>query len=96
MKLENAELGYSCVVPDRPTVRQQLTFFAIVGSSNTEKFALYWEGAKALVSEWQCPALPDITASLDEISNPTQTRIVIDLGLRVVQHMNSLEDIDPN
>lgn len=97
MKLENAELGYTCSVPDRPTVRQQLEFFAVVGDARgKERFERYWEGAKAVITDWQCPALPDIQANIDDLTNPIQARIILSVGLRVVTHMNSLEDLPPN
>lgn len=97
MKIENTELGYTCNVPDRPTVRQQLAFFALVGDARgRDKFERYWEGAKAIVTEWQCPALPDTDIDLDEISNPVQARIVLSVGLRILTYMNTLEDIPPN
>ena len=97
MKLENTELGYSCSVPDRPSVRQQLEFFSLVSDARgANKLERYWVGAKALISDWQCPALPDVNVSLDTIDSPGQASIIMNVGARVVRHMSSLDDVSPN
>jgi hypothetical protein len=99
MKLENAELGYSCIVPDRPTVRQQLEFVTTINSGRGNKVTnleRYWDGAKAIITDWQCPEMPDIEIDLGETTNPKQTKIVVDVGMKVIGHMNNLDNIDPN
>lgn len=97
MKIENAELGYSCVVPDRPTVRQQLEYFSLIADARgADKLERYWAGAKALISAWQCPDMPDVNVSLDTIDSPKQVSIIINAGTRVVRHMSNLDDIPPN
>jgi hypothetical protein len=97
MNFTNDQLGCSFSVPDRPTVRQQLQYFALVKESRgKEQFERMWEGAKALISDWKCEALPDFQASLDDLTDPTQAQIVIWAGLQVLGHYNRLEDLPKN
>lgn len=84
-------------IPDRPTVRQQLAWFSAAGGRDpNDVYDRYWEGAKQLIQEWQCEAISDFKISLDEISNPTQTNIILWAGIEVWRFMNKLEDIPKN
>jgi len=84
-------------IPDRPTVRQQMRWFAAAsGSEETESIERYWMGAQQLIQTWTCESLPDYKVSLDEISEPTQTSIMIWAGLEVLKFMNALEDVPKN
>lgn len=93
----NEKLGCSFDVPDRPTVRQQLAWFGEVQEAQgKETFARYWEGAKTVMENWQCEALPDPQVSLDAMDNPSQARIVMWVGGVVMLHMAKLEDVPKN
>lgn len=97
MKFENEKLGCSFEVPDRPNVRQQLGWFSEMSETvNQTQFERYWEAGKTLIENWQCDVLPDPSVSLDEMTNPIQTQVVIWAGLQIVGHMNRLEDIEKN
>lgn len=85
------------IIPERPTVRQQMMWFsAVSGSDKTKSLERYWEGAKALIEKWESSALPDYKISLDAITDPSQTSIVIWAGIQVLDFMNGLEDIPKN
>jgi hypothetical protein len=97
MKFENADLGCSFSVPDRPTVRQQLQYYSQVRDTRgKEQYERMWAGAQALIADWQCPDLPDPNASLDEMTNPSQALIIIWAGGMVYRHFNALEDVPKN
>lgn len=97
MKYENERLGCSFEVPDRPTVRQQLEWYGeMAQAKGKDQFVRHWEAAKTLISGWECAALPDPKASLDQMTNPSQTQVVIWAGTQVLMHMNRLEDVPKN
>lgn len=85
------------VVPDRPTVRQQLEYFSMAGGAVEAEFIFrLWNAAQALILEWECDTLPLFKADLDTLSNPSQTAVIIWAALAVRNHMNSLEDLPKN
>jgi hypothetical protein len=97
MKCENEKLGCSFSVPDRPTVRQQLAYFSLVEKAEGQaKREQYWLAAQPLITDWQCEALPDPKTSLDDMTNPSQTFIVLWAGAAVFGHMNTLDDLPKN
>jgi hypothetical protein len=93
MQFKNEKCSFT--IPDRPTVRQQLAYFS-AGSGHSETLVRYWEGAKALMQDWQSEILPDSSVSLDELSDPAQTSVIIWAGLEVLKHMNALEEVPKN
>jgi hypothetical protein len=97
MKCENEKLGCSFSVPDRPTVRQQLAYFSLIEKAEGQaKREQYWTAAQALISDWKAEDLPDPSISLDEMSNPSQTLIILWAGAAVFGHMNTLDDLPKN
>ena len=95
MKFERE--GCTFEVPDRPTVRQQLEYFsATAGTAGNQMLVRFWMGAREVITNWECEALPDIKVDLDDLTDPTQTDIIIWAGLQVKTHFNSLEDLPPN
>lgn len=84
-------------IPDRPTVKQQLSWYsAAMWRDPAETLARYWEGAKQLIQKWESADLPDFKVDLESVSNPTQANIVIWAALRVKHHMDELEDLPKN
>lgn len=84
-------------VPDRPTVRQQMEYFsATVGAAGSQLLSRYWEGAKALITEWECEIIPKRDNSLDEMTNPEQAELLIWASMQVKRHMDTLENIPKN
>lgn len=94
----NQEHHCRFTLPDRPTVRQQLAYYAATRAARAghDEYAVYWEGARALIQTWDCPALPDPAASLDELTNPEQALVVLWAGLMVRAHINGLENVPKN
>jgi hypothetical protein len=91
----NEPLNCSFKVPDRPTVRQQLAWYSQLRSGES-RLDNYWEAAKAILQDWQCPALPDYKTDLDSLTDPTQTSIIIWAGSQVLVYMQGLEDLPKN
>ena len=94
MEYRNDDTGIRLTVIDRPTVRQQLAYFSEVANAQGQKmFLRYWAGAVELIEEWECEEFPDHKVSLDEVHNPAIVRIVMWAGMRVMEHMNALEEV---
>ena len=50
---KNERLGVSFQLPDRVTVRQQLAYYSGAGLAvGDELFERYWQGAKAIITDW--------------------------------------------
>lgn len=98
MKYENEKLGCSFVVPDRPTVRQQLAYWSAMraGEVDEPQTVLSWGAAVPLLEDWTCAAIPDPQTSLDEMSNPSQALIVVWVGNTVFAHFQGLADVPKN
>lgn len=81
----------------RPTVRQQMEYFsATAGASGSQLITRYWLGARMLIKDWECEAVPSVDVDLDEISNPEQTEILIWAAMKVKTLMDTLENIPKN
>ena len=95
---ENEELGLRFTVPEHPTVRQQLQWRASTGSGEIDDIYLrLWRGVRKLIGEWECEAVPDPAAlNIDEVTNPTVTRIVAWACEQTNLHMTGLEDVPGN
>lgn len=81
-------------LPAHPTVRQQLEYYSRY--SDTRSAPLYlrlWHSAQALISEWQCTALPDLKTDLDSITTPEATTVIMWAGNTVLQYMSDLETL---
>lgn len=81
-------------IPDRPNVREQLAYYSAAAGANT--LLRYWMGAKTLIIKWESSTLPDHKADIDELTDPSQTNLIIWAGLEVMKFMNALEDIPKN
>lgn len=98
MKYENEKMGCSFELPDKLTVRQQLAFwqrFADAGEDESTA-ARNWLAGKALIIDWKCEALPDIEASLDEMTSPRQASVVAWAGRTITAHVVGLDELAPN
>jgi len=85
------------VVPDRPTVRQQLEYYSMAaGATESEFIVRLWRAAQALITEWECEKLPLFKADLDSVSAPSQTTVIIWAAMAVRNFMNGLEDLPKN
>jgi len=85
------------IIPARPTVRQQMEYFsATAGAAGSQLITRYWLGARILISDWQCEALPKNDVDLDEIDNPEQTELLVWAAMQVKMFMDRLENIPKN
>ena len=83
-------------VPDKVSVRQQLEYFSEARVPNRPVFERLWLGAVPLIAEWQCDIFPDHQTNLDDVSNPDVTNLLIWAGVKVKEHIDSLENIPKN
>jgi hypothetical protein len=84
------------VVPDRPTARQQLAYYSATAGANGNEYLLrLWQGAKAIMTEWECESLPK-DADIDEITDPSAVDVMLWAALKVKMHIQGLEDIPKN
>jgi hypothetical protein len=94
-KRENPAARFT--VPDRPTVRQQLEYYSMAsGTTQASALLRLWEGAQALIQEWECEAMPLYKADLDEVTDPAMTDLIVWASLAVQRHMNSLDNLPKN
>ena len=97
MEFERKNPDCKFSIPDRPTVRQQLEYFSLIGGApDKNKLTRYWTGMQILVEEWKCDVMPDCDIALSDIDDPDITDIIVWAGTEVVIHLNSLESITKN
>lgn len=99
MKFENEKLGCSFEIPDKLTVRQQLTFWQSVSDAEASAgsfSARNWEAGQPLIVNWQCEVLPDRTASLDEMTDPKQAQVVSWASNQIVMYIVGLDGLPKN
>lgn len=97
MKFERDDPKCVFEVPDRLTVRQQLEYFSgTAGAAGSQMLARFWAGALQLITEWECEILPDRNVSLDDITSPSQTEVIIWAGIQVKNFVSALDDMPKN
>lgn len=97
MEYKSDAFGVSFSVPDKVTVRQQLAYFSEAGRANGKEFIeRLWLGARAVILDWTCPALPDLNTDLDSVTDPKTTQAIVWAALEVKRHMDNLEQIPKN
>lgn len=98
MNFDNDKLGVHFTLPDKVTVRDQLAYFSNAGLAHGKQlFERFWLGAVSIIQNWKCDLIPDIEKfDLDAATDPNITNIVIWVGMRVKEHMDSLDDIPKN
>ena len=85
-------LGLRLTVPDRLTVRQQLEYRGLIGfSTRADAYPRFWDGARHLIEEWECEAMPDKNVSIDEMDDPRVADIIFAACNIVNGHLNKLE-----
>lgn len=113
MEFKVKELGLKFSIPDRPTVAQQLAYSGqIFATRDADIFWRNWMAATALITEWECKAIPDYrkvyqsrvegeepdaeAVYLDEETNPTVAHALIRVGNEVGLFLAALEDVPKN
>ena len=96
MEYKNEKLGARFVVPDKITVRQQLTYISEAsGYSDSNRVEKLWTAATGLITEWECPGF-SLDVSLDDETNPSVASAIIWAALEVQKHVSNLENIPKN
>lgn len=96
MEYKNEDLGVSFRVPDRVTVRQQMTYYSQAATGGSDFFLRYWYGARAIVENWQYEKMPDIMTDLDTLTDPAVSNVLIWASMRVKEYIEGLEDVPKN
>lgn len=96
MELKNDELQVRIVVPDHPTVRQELAYDsrqdAVLGRSMYERL---WDAAGALITEFECPHVA-LDAKLDDVATPQAVEAIKWTALTVFSFRRDLDEIPKN
>lgn len=88
--------GIEFHIPDRPTVRQQLAYIsATTGTDPEYHLERLWNGAKALIENWQCE-LFKFDVDLDTVDNPKITELMLWAAIQVRGYINKLEETPKN
>jgi len=97
MEYKNDKLSARFVVPDKITVRQQLAYFSLATSIESEKLVeRLWAAGQPLITEWECASFPDLSLSLDQCDDPRVTDVIIWAALQIKGHINNLDKIPKN
>ena len=85
-------------IPEKPTVRQQLAYLGEASVlPSAEMFLRLWEGAVALIEDWECKLLPDLQKiDIDELNDPQVTEIILWVGMECRKRMSELDNIPKN
>lgn len=97
MEYKNEKLSARFVVPDKITVRQQFAYLSeTVKHNDGNSIESTWNGARLLISEWECPVFPSIDTSLEEVTDPKITDVIFWAAMEVRKHINNLESVPKN
>lgn len=85
-------------VPEKPTVRQQLEYLGGASIYNeADRFVQWWEGATALIDDWECELLPNLEEiDLDKLHDPKAATIITWASMKCRMHMNALDETPKN
>lgn len=86
------------VLPDKPTVRQQMQYYssAVFIPGSPDNLERRWNGARALILEWECEIMPDRDIDLTTVYDPKIVEVIAWAGAQTAVHLNSLEEIPKN
>ena len=97
--VEFEQEGVRFSIPKRITVRQQSNYFGKASAlvSGDEWLVKYWNAAKVLIVDWECDLVKDIKDfDIDNLYDPKITSILNFVAIKVMGHMNSLDDVEKN
>lgn len=96
---ENTELGVSFDLPEKITVGDQLRYKGRVyayGANVEDIYLRYWAGARGIVQNWQCEAMPDLVSDVETIETPAAADVIFWVGNVVAGHMATLGTVEKN
>ena len=84
------------VIPDRPTVRQQMAYFSeATGTNSTTHLERLWLGARTLIQEWECDLFKH-DVDLDDVNDPQITDAMLWVAVQVRGYLNKLNELPKN
>lgn len=97
MEFKNETLKTSFTLPDAVTVRKQMRYLSVAGRSRDAEYVeRLWQAAKELIQDWKCEYMPDMEASLDEVTNGNVTNILVWASFEVKKFIEGLDEIPKN
>jgi hypothetical protein len=96
---ENDALGVSFDLPERITVGDQLRYKGRIytaGMVSEDIYIRYWAGARGMIKNWQCEAMPDVMVNIEDEEDPTVADIVFWAGNMVAGHVTNLASVKKN
>ena len=96
MEFIHETTGARFVISDKVTVRQQLEYFSASIAQGKTIFERYWLAAVPLIKEWKFELMPKVDTSLDDVSDPNITAVIIWAGLEVKKHLDRLGEVPKN
>jgi len=97
LEYKSDDFGVSFSVPDKVTVRQQLAYYSEAArAANEDLFMRLWLGARQVLDDWKCEAMPDRFADLDSVTDPRAAGAITWAAMQVKSHMDKLEQVPKN
>lgn len=94
-KRENPNCSFT--VPDRITVRMQMTYFSQASiRPSADLWERLWSAALPLIENWQCELAPDKNINLDEVTDVNVTNVIIWASSQVQRYMDGLGTVSKN
>lgn len=97
MEFTNTDPEVRFTLVDRPTVRQQLDYWATAQlEAGTNRIVRQWNALQLIIEEWECPCMPDRYADLGELVDPDVTRVILWAARQGLTHMAALDEVPKN
>lgn len=97
MEFSNEVLKTSFTLPDKVTVRKQMQYLSVAGRSRDKEYVeRLWLAARELIENWKSEYLPDLQASLDEVTDGNVTNVLVWASFEVKQYIEKLDEIPKN
>lgn len=99
MEFRNEKPKCVFAVPEKITVRQQLAYYSAAGTVDKNMILENsWSAAKQIIvpQSWKCEVMPDINASLEELTSPLATEVILWAGAKVREYLSDFENLPKN
>jgi hypothetical protein len=97
MEFKHPGLEIRFVVPDIISVRKQMAFTSVAASRREQDLLEnLWRASQIVITEWECPHVPDRNADLETITSPTANDAMTWTALEVRNYMQRLDDVPKN
>ena len=91
MKFDHPEHELTYELPDDPTIRQLLDYDDYELNPRSSLYPRLWKAAQAVITEWECDALP-LHTNIDEVGSEEQLKIIKLVSLEVFTWRDQLKE----